>query len=570
MIKIVFLLIVVVILLSGLLIISKAQSSSKYTFMFRNVILSESKTHELAPVLRGRVYYPRYFFIPSSKQYFVYSDVDETGPFKVYERSNKPDGKSYALLNENGHVLEKVATPLRFSYRSGSFYGPHTYIPYFETGNKDTLPYHQVHNSALDMEKSAFEKLFIELYSNADYVEFINLRASRDNHHQAGVIFKIQGKVEILLSGLRNSMMDRRFQEDLRINNSDDYYLPDIRNTENYPQSSPAIAMIPLETNNTDPFRHWRTGLNPSFSIKKYKREGSSGWYGIMELAGIPVSVPGESYGTACVRFKIKGETFNIKILEVEKADYRPLYNLGLRTFELPESIRTNESLVFMESGQDRGENRLGGGVFVVRATTNTNPSADIPSDMTEEHFNTLPLTLQVALLDPENTTSLKLEARNTTTWIPEIERLKNLTHLEMSTGMTEIPDEIAKLTKLQNLSMTRGKLHKISPKIADLKALKDIDLFSNQFTSFPRVLLELQGLERLKIGGNQISSIPDDINRLENLNYLGISVTPVTTLPESIIGMKNLYVDDTQDLENKLPAAYKHLFDYKKTMEAP
>ena len=570
MIKIIILLIVTAILLSGLLIISKAQSSSKYTFMFRNVILSESKTHELAPVLRGRVYYPRYFFIPSSNQYFVYSDVDETGPFKVYERNTKPDGKTYALLNEKGHVVDKVETPLRFSSRSGSFYGPHTYIPYFETGNNDTLPYHQVHNSALDMEKSAFEKLYLELHNTAEYVEFINLRASRDNDHQAGVIFKIQGKVEILLSGLRNSHMIRRFQEDLRTNNSDDYYLPDIRNTESYPQSPPSLEMVPLETNDTDPFSYWRTRLNPSFSIKKYNREGSSGWYGIMELAGIPISVPGESYGTASVRFKTRGETFNIKILEVEKADYRPLYNLGLRTFELPESIRTNESLVFMESVQDRGENRLGGGVFVVRSTNNTNPSADIPSDMTEEHFNTLPLNLQAALLDPENTTSLKLESEHIRKWIPEIERLTNLTHLEMSTGMTEIPDEIANLTKLENLSMTRGKLQKISPKIADLKALKDIDLFSNQFTEFPRVLLELEGLERLKIGGNDISSVPDDINRLENLKYLGISVTPIYTLPESITGMKELFVDDTQDLKNKLPAAYTHLFDYNKIIEEP
>src|SRR5690606_33798078 len=129
---------------------------------------------------------------------------------------------------------------------------------------------------------------------------------------------------------------------------------------------------------------------------------------------------------------------------------------------------------------------------------------------------NTLPLNLQVALLDPENTTSLKLVSKHVDKWIPEIERLENLTHLEMSTGMKEIPDEIAKLTKLQTLSMTYGNIQQISPKITELKALKDIDLFSNQFSEFPRVLLELPQLERLKIGGNDISSIPDDISRLE------------------------------------------------------
>src|SRR5690606_3060683 len=158
---------------------------------------------------------------------------------------------------------------------------------------------------------------------------------------------------------------------------------------------------------------------------------------------------------------------------------------------------------------------RLGGGVFVVRPAITTNPSADIPSDMTEAHFNKLPLTLQVALLDPENATSLKMGAKNMREWIPEIERLKNLTHLEMTTGMTEIPGEIANLPKLQTLSVTYGKLRKISPKIAELKELKDINLFSNDFIEFPRVLLELTQLERLKIGGNDIPALPDDINSL-------------------------------------------------------
>jgi hypothetical protein len=54
-----------------------------------------------------------------------------------------------------------------------------------------------------------------------------------------------------------------------------------------------------------------------------------------------------------------------------------------------------------MESAQNGGSNRIGGGVFVVRPTINTNPSADIPSDMTEKQFNKLPLKLQWEILNP-------------------------------------------------------------------------------------------------------------------------------------------------------------------------
>lgn len=561
--KLTSLYILIPIFILAFFLVSQAQNPLKFTYMFRNVILSKSKTMELAPVLRGRVYYPRYFFIPSLKQYMVYSDVDESGSFKIYESKTRSEGKIYATLDEKGNSAITFQTPLRFSNRSGSFYGPHTYIPFLETGKTDTLPYYQIHNKNLDLGEKAFEKLFQELYVTSDYIEFINLRASQDNNHQAGIIFKRNGKVEILLSGLRDSRMICRFQEDLTTNNRDDYYLPNISKKENFPQSAAAIEMVPLVTENTNPFIYWRTGFNKTFHIKKYSKESSSGWNGIMKWGPIPMYVPGESSGTTYVNFKTQGETFKIKILDVEKADYLPAYHLGLRTFEVPENIRTKNSLTFMESVQNSGSNRLGGGVFVVRPATTNNPSTDIPSDMTEKQFSGLPLPLQVALLDPDNATHLKLYEPNCTIWIPEIERLKNLTHLQMETAMTEIPDGISKLTKLQSLSITHSKIQKVSPNITELKDLTDIDLFSNNLREFPRVFLEMQQLEKLKIGANKIAELPADINRLENLRYLGIILTDITTLPESMIGMDKLYIDN-MGMEKEVPAAYKHLFNYK------
>ncbi|MBC7450096.1 MAG: leucine-rich repeat domain-containing protein [Cytophagales bacterium] len=546
----------------------KAQNPLKYKYLFRNTILSTSGNYELAAVLRGRVYYPRYFYIPSLKQYMVYSNVDETGPFRIYKMNTKVYGKTYALLNETGHSILTFDTSLHFSYRSGCFYGPGYYIPLLETGKKDTLPYHAIHNEKLDLSEETFEKLFIELYQTAEYIEFINLRASNDDIHQAGVIFKRQGKVEILLSGLRSSRMLCRFQEDRTINNFDDYYLPDISNKEAYPQSEPAIQMVPLQTTNTNPFVYWRTGFKHPFQIKKYHQEYSSGWQGIMKVHGIPIYVPGDGSGIAYVRFKVKDEIFRIKIVEVVKVNLVPAYNLGLRTFEVPSNIRNEESLVFMESSQNMGDNRMGGGVFVVRKTTNTHPSADIPSDITEEHFNTLPINLQEALLNPDSARGIILNDQNITHWIPEIERLKFLTQLEMSTSMSEIPDGISTLSRLQVLSVKYGKIQKISPRLGALTELKELYLFSNKLTEFPDVVLQLKQLKRLDIGANEISSLPDDINTLEQLEYLSLTLTNVTTLPESMIGMTKLYINDSQDLKNKVPPTYRQLFEYDKNGE--
>jgi hypothetical protein len=562
MIKMTALYILFALFLIGILVV-KALNMPKYKYMIRNTILSKSKKYELAPVLRGRVYYPRYFYIPSLKQYIVYSDLDETGPFRVYEMKSKPAGKAYSLLDENGNNIVTFETPMSFSNRSGCFYGPTSYIPLLETGKRDVLPYHQIHNSNLDLNARDFEKLFIQLYTSAEYVEFINLRVLGDQIHEAGVIFKRQGKLEILLSGVRDSRMICRFQENRTTNNRDDYYLPDISKKETFPQSEPSIEMIWLETTDTNPFVHWRTGLHHEFQIKKYIGTYSSGWRGVMKLGGIPIYAPGEASGTVYVRFKTKGETFKIKILNVEK--FGPAYNLGLRTFQLPATIRTKNSLVFMESVQNCGDNRLGGGVFVVRPATNTNPSADIPSDMTEEHFNTLPIILQEALMSPDTVTSLKLIDKKVSEWFPEIERLTNLTRLEISITLNEIPNAISKLPKLQELRMENCNIQKISPQLAQLKELRDLNLFSNKLTEFPTVILNLKKLKRLNIGANKISSLPADINKLEQLEFLSLTLTEVTTLPESMIGMTKLYIDDSNSLKSKISEKYKHLFMYTK-----
>nr|WP_315197434.1 hypothetical protein [uncultured Flavobacterium sp.] len=384
--------VLILIFLFVLFLLPQTVNSSKYKYLFRNTILSQSQKYELTPVLRGRVYYPRYFYIPSLKQYIVYSNLDRTGPFKVYERRSKPAGKAYSLLDENGNNVVTFETPLSFSNRSGCLYGPTSYIPLLETGKKEELPYDKVHNSNLDLGARDFEKLFIQLYTSTEYVEFVNLRILGDQIHEAGVVFKRQGKLEILLSGVRDSRMICRSQENQTTNNKEDYYLPDISKKETFPQSEPSIEMISLETSDTNPFVHWRTGLYREFQIKKHIGISSS-------RNGIPNNVLIEAWSTTYVRFKTKGETFRIKILNVEK--FGPAYNLGLRSFQLPVTIRSKNSLVFMESVQDCGDNRLGGGVFVVRSTANTNPSADIPSDMTEKQFNTLSIKAQEALMSP-------------------------------------------------------------------------------------------------------------------------------------------------------------------------
>lgn len=557
--------ILIPLLILGFFLVSKAQNPLKYTYLFRNTILSKSKKYELAPVLRGRIYYPHYFYLPTTKQYIVYSDVDNTGPYSTQSDKHVRDGKTCALLNESGNVLNTIETPFRFSSRSGSFYGTKQYIPWLEIGKPDLVPYKKTYNQERDFSRQLFEKTFQELYIKADYVEFINLRGIDGDKYDAAVIFRIEGNFEILLSGLQKSHMSRNFQEDEKTNNSDDYYLPEISNQNSFPQSEPIISMVPLETNNTNPFIHFRYGFGSPFHITKYRTTYSSGWNGVMSLHGVPIYVPGEREGTTYVRFKIKEDIFKIKLLEVPKTALLPFYNLGLRTFQLPAKMMMPHSLVFMESAQNCGSNRLGGGVFVIRPATTNNPSADIPFEISEKRFYSLPLVLQSALMDPENATNLSITDPQITEWFTEITYLKNLEELTFSTSITSIPDEIANLPKLETLIMQGRKITHVSSRLSELKALKYLDLDSNPLTEFPMVILEMKNLEHLSLNFTRISSLPAEFSQLDNLKHLDLIETQIKTLPESMIGMKNLYIYDGGSLEEYLPDTYKHLFDYSK-----
>jgi len=557
--------IVIPLLILGFSLLSLAQNPSKYTYLFRNVILSKSKKYELAPVLRGRIYYPNYFYLPISKQYIVYSDVDKSGPYSCQAENDSQDGKTCALLNEFGNVINTIETPFRFSNRSGTFYGTKHYIPWLETGKSDSVSYSKIYNDTGEFNSQLFEKTFQELYIKADYVEFINLRGIDGDHYDAAVIFRINGKLEILLSGLHKSYMSCHFQENEKTNMRDDYYLPEISNQNSFPQSEPLIATVPLETNNTNPFVHFRRPFTRPFQIKKYRKTYSSGWNGIMSLHGIPVYVPGEQEGVTCVKFRTKEDVFKIKLLEVPKTALLPYYNLGLRTFQLPAKMIMPHSLIFVESAQNCGSNRLGGGVFVVRPATTDNPTADIPFGITEKRFCILPLALQNALMDPEHATKLSIADDNIQEWIPEIEYLKNLTELTFSTSIKILPDGIANVTKLEKLTMQGRKITQVSPRLSELQALKYLDLDSNPLSEFPNVILELKNLEHLSLNFTEIPSIPSEFSQLLNLTHLDLIDTKVKTLPESMIAMKKLYIYDGGTLEKYLPDTYKHLFDYTK-----
>lgn len=554
----------------------------RYKFLFRNTTYSDSADvyptrkgiYELAPVMRGRAYRPNYFFLPERNQYLVRSRLEfpRIPRFDPYAPAVKESVTRHVLLNEQGQVLRSLDTKINFSRYSGLFFADTFYIDWLQTGKSTQIPYSKIFNQDLSMSQEGFVACFRELYQSADYIEYINLRSQSDDVFESGVVFKIQGKWQILLSGLQDSRMRREYTEadektaiweDLyRV--AFDYYDPASKEKDPYPQSPASVQMIPLETNTANPYDYKNIVGRRELVMDKYLKENSTGWQGIAKVKGVPIYLPGSSTGIAFMRLHVGKETFRFKIPEVEKMDYFPRYNLGVRLFKVPENLQKKESLVFLESTQNSGEDRPGGGIYVVRERQGENfpVASDLPEGISQERYAQLPLSLQESLLDIEGTTALSIKGGRMREWFPEIELFENLTYLLIRANLTEIPDGIAKLKKLQVLTLNSNNLKKISPEIGQLSQLKILDLFSNELESFPVGLLALKNLTDLSIGANDgITEIPAEITAMDSLRTLDLLLLNISSLPDAMAGMKQLTILRAEKLQQTSPAKFQHLF---------
>jgi len=103
------------------------------------------------------------------------------------------------------------------------------------------------------------------------------------------------------------------------------------------------------------------------------------------------------------------------------------------------------------------------------------------------------------------------------------------------------IPPAVFDLTELTALSVSgsygsaRTGITTIPPEIKRLSKLKTLVLNKNQIDSLPKELFDLPDLEQLYLEQNEIGILPADIGRLKKLRKLGLSDNNLTALPPQI-----------------------------------
>lgn len=91
---------------------------------------------------------------------------------------------------------------------------------------------------------------------------------------------------------------------------------------------------------------------------------------------------------------------------------------------------------------------------------------------------------------------------------------------------MKEIPEEMGKLIKLENLSLKKNQLEKLFGELTELASLRSINLRHNDIKSsgIPPELFDLEELTTIDLSYNKLKSVPDGLAKAKSLLVLNLS----------------------------------------------
>ncbi|KAE9248380.1 hypothetical protein PF004_g3885 [Phytophthora fragariae] len=162
------------------------------------------------------------------------------------------------------------------------------------------------------------------------------------------------------------------------------------------------------------------------------------------------------------------------------------------------------------------------------------------------------------ALREARRTGVLSLPARNLTEFPAKVYHLEehlekdekkwecvDLVKVDLShNAIPSISDEIAGLTSVTSIKLTKNALQVLPEGFFELQALTYLDLSHNQLEQdLSESFGALVGLKELVLSGNKLSRLPDSIALLENLEALHVDENSLTALPERIGRLHKLHV---------------------------
>lgn len=131
-------------------------------------------------------------------------------------------------------------------------------------------------------------------------------------------------------------------------------------------------------------------------------------------------------------------------------------------------------------------------------------------------------------------------------------------------TRLSEVPEELGKLMKLENLSLKRNNLEKLFGELTELKCLRSLNVRHNKVKSsgIPVELFHLEDLTTLDLSHNRLKAVPDGLEKAKSLLVLNLSNNIIESIPPTLFVQLTdlLFLDLSNNLLETLPPQTRRL----------
>jgi Leucine-rich repeat (LRR) protein len=118
---------------------------------------------------------------------------------------------------------------------------------------------------------------------------------------------------------------------------------------------------------------------------------------------------------------------------------------------------------------------------------------------------------------------------------------LKNgkIVGLSLFKCLREFPEEITKLSSLEELNLSWNNIEILPESIVSLTSLKFVDLIGNNLSKIPNIIGDLTSLVELDLSFNKLKVIPTQLGNLASLKKLNLIHNNILNLPEAVINLE-------------------------------